>query len=262
MVGYQEPTERSGLQAIYRQAALSIRFCVKNQKIAANLRRNRFQLRIAHKNFAKHASGRGKKNSATGKIGDTFHSIANGNESLDSQSPPPSNEVSQEEFVRLLSMHTSKIMSFIRILTMNRQDDAEEIFQLTCMILWQKFSQYEPSGNFSAWASRMAYFETLKYRESKRRIKLLSDEAIESLAEAAMPISAELTDRRTALSECIRKLSNPDRDLIRQRYFEGLSVAEISENAGRSTHAIYRELSKIHGTLSRCVDRSVEEAWT
>jgi RNA polymerase sigma factor (sigma-70 family) len=82
------------------------------------------------------------------------------------------------------------------------------------------------------------------------------------LAEAAMPISAELTDRRTALSECIRKLSNPDRDLIRQRYFEGLSVAEISEKAGRSTHAIYRELSKVHGMLSRCVDRSVEEAWT
>ncbi|MFG0265662.1 MAG: sigma-70 family RNA polymerase sigma factor [Rhodopirellula sp. JB055] len=181
---------------------------------------------------------------------------------MDPQSPPPNNEVSQEEFVRLLSTHSSKIMSFIRILTMNRQDDAEEIFQLTCMVLWQKFSQYDPSGNFSAWASRMAYFETLKYRESKRRIKLLSDEAIESLAEAAMPISAELTDRRTALSECIRKLSNPDRDLIRQRYFEGLSVAEISEKAGRSTHAIYRELSKIHGMLSRCVERSVEEAWT
>ncbi|MCC9644742.1 sigma-70 family RNA polymerase sigma factor [Rhodopirellula sp. JC740] len=180
---------------------------------------------------------------------------------MDPQSTNPAEANSQEEFVRLLSAHSSKIMSFIRILTMNRQDDAEEIFQLTCMVLWQKFSQYDPSGNFSAWASRMAYFETLKYRESKRRIKLLGDDALELLAEAAMPITAELTDRRSALSDCIRKLSHPDRDLIRLRYFEGLSVAEISEQAGRSTHAIYRELSKIHGALSRCVDRSVEGGW-
>ncbi|WP_442508693.1 sigma-70 family RNA polymerase sigma factor [Novipirellula sp. SH528] len=168
-------------------------------------------------------------------------------------------EVSQDEFVRLLAMHSSKVMSFIRILTMNRQDDAEEIFQLTCVVLWQKFSQYDAAGNFAAWACRIAHYETLKHRESKRRIKLLSDEALESLAEAAMPISAELSERRTALSNCLKKLPSSDHDLIRQKYFEGLSVGEMSNRVGRSTHAIYRELSKVHGILLRCVQRSATE---
>lgn len=168
-------------------------------------------------------------------------------------------EPSQDDFVRLLAVHSSKLMSFIRIITMNHQDDAEEVFQLTCMVLWQKFGQFDRSGNFSAWACRIAQFEMLKLRESKRRIKLLSDDAIDSLAQAALPISAELGERRTALSTCLKKLPTEDHDLIRQRYFEGSSVQEIATRVGRSTHAIYRELSRVHGLLSRCVKRAVAE---
>ena len=168
-------------------------------------------------------------------------------------------EPSQDEFVRLLAMHSSKLMSFIRIITMNHQDDAEEIFQLTCMVLWQKFSQYDQSGNFAAWACRIAHYEMLKLRDSKRRIKLLTDETIDALASAAIPISAELSERRTALSDCLKKLPSADHDLIRERYFEGFSVREISSQLGRSTHAIYRELSRVHGLLLRCVERSVNE---
>lgn len=150
-------------------------------------------------------------------------------------------------------------MSFIRIITMNRQDDAEEVFQLTCMVLWQKFSQYDRSGNFVAWACRIAHFEMLKLRDSKRRIRLLTDDAMESLALAAMPIGAQLGERRIALSSCLKQLPDADHELIRQRYFDGLSVSEIAECIGRSTHAIYRELSRVHGVLSRCVERSTCE---
>jgi len=168
-------------------------------------------------------------------------------------------EPNEDDFVRLLAMHSSKLMSFIRIITLNHHDDAEEIFQLTCLVLWQKFSQFDRSGNFSAWACRIAHYELLKLRESKRRIKLLSDDAIDALAIAALPISAEMNERRTALSQCLRKLPTADHDLIRQRYFDGLSVSEIADRVNRSTHAIYRELSRVHGLLSRCVQRSVNE---
>jgi len=159
----------------------------------------------------------------------------------------------------LLAMHSSKIMSFIRILTFHRQEDAEDVFQQTCMVLWQKFEQYDPAGNFSAWACRMAHFETLRYRESKRRFKLLTDEALVSLADAAMPISAEVNDRRSALSNCLKKLASEDHELVRQRYFDGVSVEEMAKRIGCSTHAIYRKLSKIHSRLMRCIDRSTGE---
>ncbi|TWU57079.1 RNA polymerase sigma factor [Rubripirellula tenax] len=150
-------------------------------------------------------------------------------------------------------------MSFVRVIAMNRHDDAEEVFQRTCMVLWQKFAQFDGGGNFTAWACRIAHFELLKLRESKNKIQILSDEAIEQLAFAAEPISAEISERRTALANCMKKLSTADHDLIRQRYFESVSVSEIARRVGRSSHAIYRELSRVHGSLSKCVDRSVRE---
>jgi RNA polymerase sigma-70 factor (ECF subfamily) len=168
-------------------------------------------------------------------------------------------DLSHDEFVSLLAKHSPKLMSFIRILTMNRQHETEEIFQLTCLVLWQKFSQYDPSGDFSAWACRIAHYEMLKYRESNRRVSILSDDALRWLSDAALPISNELSERRTALSHCLKKLPDSGRNIIRQKYFEGLSVEEISKRAGRSPYAIYREVNKLHGVLLRCVQRSVTE---
>ncbi|TWU01566.1 RNA polymerase sigma factor [Neorhodopirellula pilleata] len=153
-------------------------------------------------------------------------------------------------------------MGFIRILTMNRQDDAEEVFQNTCMILWQKFSQYDPSGDFAAWACRIAHYETLKHREAMGRIKILSDDALELVAEAALPISTKLSERRTALADCLEKLPKSQYAIIRQKYFDGATVEQIAETAGRSSHAIYRELSKAHGLLLRCVQRKITEVLT
>lgn len=149
-------------------------------------------------------------------------------------------------------------MSFVRIITMNRQDDAEEVFQRTCMILWQKFSQFD-GENFFAWACQIARFEMLKHRDAERRVKILNDEAIEHLASAALPLASALGDRRNALSSCLSKLPDADCDLIRRRYYDGLSVKEIAARLGRSSHVVYRELGRVHGLLSRCIERSLAE---
>lgn len=149
-------------------------------------------------------------------------------------------------------------MSFIRIITMNRQDDAEEVFQRTCMVLWQKFSNFD-GDNFAAWACQVAQFERLKHIESKNKVQILQDEAIEQLALAAFPVSEQISERRVVLANCLKKLPDADHHLIRQRYFDGLSVHEIAESVGRSTHAVYRELSRVHGILSRCIERSLVE---
>ena len=160
--------------------------------------------------------------------------------------------------MRLLASNSSKLMSFIRIITMNRQHDAEEVFQRTCMVLWQKFSLFD-GDNFLAWACRIARFEMLKHRDQEKRVKIFDDETIEHLASAAFPIASQVVDRRTALSGCLEKLPNVDTDLISRRYYDGLSVQEIAHRLGRSTHAVYRELSRIHGLLSRCIERSLAE---
>ncbi len=173
---------------------------------------------------------------------------------------PVNEDKSQDEFVGLLASITTQLMSYIRILAFNNREDTEEVFQRTCLILWQKFGQYDREGNFGAWACRMAYFEVLKHRDARRKIKLLSDSAIESLADAAVPISEQWNSRRQALSECVEELDAEQADLINLRYFEGVDVKEIAKKNNRSIHSIYRELSRVHGTLMRCVELRLLES--
>jgi RNA polymerase sigma-70 factor, ECF subfamily len=150
-------------------------------------------------------------------------------------------------------------MAYIRILVFNDQNEADEIFQRTCLVLWKKFEQYDETKNFAAWACQMAYFEVLKQRDAKRKVMLLSDVALEALSEAATPIAMQVNDRRSALAECMKRLEKDDSRLVHWRYFDGLSVQEIAEQAKRSTHAIYRELSRLHGNLSRCIQAALQD---
>jgi RNA polymerase sigma-70 factor (ECF subfamily) len=41
--------------------------------------------------------------------------------------------------------------------------DAEEVFQNTSVVLWNKFGEFQPGSNFFAWASQVAYYEVLNY---------------------------------------------------------------------------------------------------
>ena len=73
-------------------------------------------------------------------------------------SDPPVNEPSdldREEFARLFSRNARRIYGFIMTLVFNHHD-AEEVFQNTNVVLWNKFADFQPGSNFFAWASRIA----------------------------------------------------------------------------------------------------------
>src|SRR5690348_5657938 len=84
-------------------------------------------------------------------------------------------DVDREEFARMFSRNARRIYGFIMTLVFNHHD-AEEVFQNTNVILWNKFAEFEPGTNFFAWASRIAYFEVLSLMKQKRRSQTMSDE--------------------------------------------------------------------------------------
>jgi RNA polymerase sigma-70 factor len=162
----------------------------------------------------------------------------------------------QAEFVRLLTQYSSRIFGFVLALCVNRAD-AEDVFQNTSVVLWEKFDTYQPGSNFFAWACRIAYFEALYDRRKSSRVRTLSDEAWQALAADALAINEEKQDSQEALAECLEKLSAADRDLLHQKYFLQRSVAEIAESCSKSIHSIYRALSRLHDNLLECVRRSM-----
>jgi RNA polymerase sigma-70 factor (ECF subfamily) len=162
----------------------------------------------------------------------------------------------QAEFVRLLTRYSSQIYGFILMLSVNRSD-AEDVFQETSVVLWEKFDAYESGTDFRAWACRIAFFKVQSHRRERGRLRTLSDEAFAAVAADALAYVEKKDARGEALAECLEKLSAGDRRLLEQRYFGRLTTVQLAEERSQSTHAIYRALARIHNQLLNCMQRSM-----
>jgi RNA polymerase sigma-70 factor len=166
-------------------------------------------------------------------------------------------DVDREEFARMFSRNARRIYGFIMTLVFSHHD-AEEVFQNTNVILWNKFAEFEPGTNFFAWASRIAYFEVLSLMKQKRRSQTMSDESLELLANEAMALSHTSSERLDALEECLGKLPADDRELLQERYYRQRPPKQIAAIQSRSVHSVYRSLSRIHNVLLNCVQRQLK----
>ncbi len=161
-------------------------------------------------------------------------------------------------FADLLLKSRRDLFGFIYSLVQNLPD-AEDVYQETAIILWQKFDDFTPGTNFSAWAMRVAHFRVLKLVEAKRRQRLFfSEELLESIAEAYQRESAGNGNRRAeAQAVCLEKLTTSERRLVKRCYSPGRNYAEIARAEGRTIGAIYQAMNRIRKALFACVERTL-----
>jgi RNA polymerase sigma-70 factor (ECF subfamily) len=161
-----------------------------------------------------------------------------------------------DEFVALFAANDRGIYKYILTLAANAAD-TQEIFQETSLALWRKFDEYQPGGNFFAWACRVAWFEVLKYRQSTRRRRLsFNDELLGTLAEERSAGEQLLQARRQALPDCMDKLPAADRELIAERYAGDETIRDLAERTGRSVHTLYKTLERIRRALMECIEEA------
>jgi len=60
-------------------------------------------------------------------------------------------------------------------------------------------------------------------------------------------------DMAVALESCVNKLPPKDRKIISSRFQPGATNRELSKQLGKSESVISRTLSRIYGSLMRCV---------
>ncbi len=162
----------------------------------------------------------------------------------------------REEFALQFSRNARRIYGFVMTLVFNYHD-AEEVFQNTSVVLWNKFADFEPGSDFFAWASHVAYYEVLNLMKQRRRSRTFSDEALEVLASEATAISDRSSERYEALEECLGRLAPTDRALLQERYFYQRPPKQIATMQSRSIHSVYRALNRIHALLLNCVQRNL-----
>ena len=166
------------------------------------------------------------------------------------------NDEHQKEFLDLFARHARRVSGYVSALVPN-QADADDVFQETCRVLWEKFGEFEPGTDFFAWAAAVVRFQVLAHRQRQRRSRLqFSTEFIETVSRQLIDRSEQLERRHDALAGCLRKLRDRDRELIELRYAPGVTTKEVAQRVNRPIGGVYKALNRIENALIRCVQRT------
>jgi RNA polymerase sigma-70 factor, ECF subfamily len=161
-----------------------------------------------------------------------------------------------DEFVSLLQRATGPILTYIHALLLN-WDDAEDVFQDTCVVLWQKFDSFRPGTNFLGWALRVAQNKAMNFQTTRARRRSVWSPAVQ------LALLAEMVDRHpeeprgslATLTDCLQRLNDADRQLIQRCYGDGMPVRQLAEQMGRSPQSVHNSLRRIRFALLECIER-------
>ncbi len=163
-------------------------------------------------------------------------------------------------FVNLLTANYNRIYAFI-ITMVPHDSDADDLMQETATLMWKNYDRFEPGTNYVSWAVTIAKFQVLKYRKNKlnRSRLLLSDKAYDLLISETQKMQDEKGDRLSALRDCLKKLSEKERQFLKMRYSEGVTAKIVAQKVGLSTDAVYRQGAHLLNLLLGCTRRVL--AW-
>ncbi len=162
-----------------------------------------------------------------------------------------------DEFAGLVRLHTGQVLAYINALVLD-WNDADDLFQETCLVLWQKFDEFRPGTNFLAWALRIANFKVMKFRtQESRRGAFIARLRNAFETEFVGRSSEDAVAGLAALSDCMNLLTEIDRKLVTRCYGEGVAVRQAADAMGRSPESVHRSLRRIRKSLLDCIRRAL-----
>ena len=139
---------------------------------------------------------------------------------------------------------------------------AEDIFQEVWIRLAESAEKGTEIEDLPRWCRGVARNLILHYWRDRRGDKEVADSRIIEFVETAFAeqegAGEQQLDRRKALAQCIDRLPDHARDLLRMKYDEGRSMAEIGRLLRRSLNGVMVSLSRLRHALSECVDKRIK----
>lgn len=160
-----------------------------------------------------------------------------------------------DEFViRRVLGERLKVLAIIRSIV-PRDDLAEDIFQDLCVLVLQKRHELPEDRFLPGWLRTAARQLALNaVRKHANRVAQLGDQVHLLMDPHWQQFDGASTSALSgALEECVRQLGPKARDILRQRYTDGVGYSELARRLGRPVGNLYVTLSRIHKKLAECI---------
>jgi len=140
-------------------------------------------------------------------------------------------------------------------------DVAEEMLQEVWLRLAEAVEKGQDVRDVPSWCRGVARNLVLHHFRSLRTRGVVADSRLVELAATAFEEAGDPGDaRKQWLLDCVERLPEHSRSVIRMKYADGLRAAEIARRQDRSEDAVLKALSRIRQTLADCVEaRRAEE---
>ena len=164
-----------------------------------------------------------------------------------------------DELIELLTTHKRQIFGFIFGLV-HRIADAEDVFQQTSFVLWEKFDQFEKGSDFVAWACSIARYKAINFLRSRNRSRLcFSESLLKELTERQQARPELFESRAQALEHCKEKLSPKDQEMLEACYARNTTIKKAADQLDRPVESVYDSLSRIRRALAECIEHQLSE---
>lgn len=176
--------------------------------------------------------------------------------------PLKNSDTGQPDFDALIESVRPRLHAFLVSLT-GSAATADDLAQETCLILWEKREEFDPSGDFRAWAFRIGFLQAQNHRRKaarKANRELPGDELFETIAATATErhgSSDSESIRRKALVLCLGKMRESHRELVLSRYQDGRSLGQLSDEADSNRNAMAQKLFRLKRSLLGCIEKQL-----
>lgn len=164
--------------------------------------------------------------------------------------------MNRESLSQLFLQHRFMLMSYLRALVRD-PNDAEDLFQEVGLRVMHSEGVPTDPSQFAAWCRGVARNLVLHHWRSKRRSRVeVSERWLDALDLAYRHVdpASDLACRRmAALGECLGQLPPRTHDLVRRRYSDNQTSAEIGAALRRSAAAVRKMLERVRAELEECI---------
>lgn len=170
----------------------------------------------------------------------------------------PDGSSREATYLRALSGAYDDIYVSVLSIVANRAD-ADDVIQEVCVVLWQKFDEFEPGTNFRKWACAFAFNVAKAFVRHQRRRRGfgLSDQALMKISKLQTAGSELFELRREVLQSCMSRLRAKEQRFLMTCYGRRISLVDYARTEGIPVTTVYTRLRRLRKQLVECVNRAL-----
>ena len=170
----------------------------------------------------------------------------------------------EQVFEILIRENADMLVAYLRSVVRD-EHTVDDLFQETMLVAWRKIDEYDCKRPFGAWLRGIARNLLLPYfRGRARQHQTIDDASLEWLEERFAQIQTlrgdTLSEKLSALRDCVQSLPEEYRRPIQLRYSETLSLSEIGNILQLATETLKKRLTRAKLRLADCLERKLAAA--